>query len=273
MFPISVMLTGCAGEPDCAPGFVPAETAGYCDPAEDTGPVWTFDDAVAAIDGVFAMDFTGPVELRAAYLERMSHGDDDCPGSDVEISDSFVTGCTASSGYYFAGVSVYETHEWDGENSDVWSFGGDFEIQAPDGTQMLVGGHTFGLYEDLQSDAFGGDITGSWSEAGAPGWLGQGISAMLLLDGVPSTSLTLSGGLAVGSTALFFPELHWSSLDCPPAGEVQVRDEAGHWFALTLTDDCTGCGTMRYASQDSTADVCVDFGALAWQVSDSLVPQ
>ncbi|MDG1484329.1 MAG: hypothetical protein P8R54_32350 [Myxococcota bacterium] len=274
MLLIIVTLVGCAGETACAPGFTPSAT-GNCDPTPDddnTTPAWTAAEAVSAIEALFAMGFTGPMELRAAYLERMSHGDELCPGSDVEISDSFVTGCTASSGYYFAGVSVYETMEWEGENSDVWAIGGDFEIQAPDGSQMLVGGHSFALYEDLQTQWFGGDITGSWSIDGAEGWLGEGISAMLLVNGMPSTSLDVTGGLGVGDTALFFPGLMWNDLDCPPAGEVQVRDSSGHWFDLLLPDDCTGCGTLHYESNGTVEDVCVDFGDIAWQMNDSLVP-
>ncbi len=278
MLPILVMLAGCTGEADCAPGFTLSH-AGYCDPlpADDTAPqsapAWTAEEAVGAIEDVLAMGFTGPAELRDAYLERMSHGDDACPGSAYEISDSFVTGCTAASGYYFAGVSIYEIIDWEGENSDVWAFGGDFEIQAPDGGQMLVGGHSFALYEDLQQEIFGGDITGSWSLDGAEGWLGEGISAMLLLSGMPGTSLHLSGGLSVGETAMYFPELNWSDLDCPPAGEVQVRDRTGHWFDLVLTDDCTGCGTLHYEAGGTAEDICLDFGDFADQVSDSLVPQ
>ena len=38
----------------------------------------------AFVEGVFALPFSGPVELKAAYLEQMSYGDEDCPGSDID---------------------------------------------------------------------------------------------------------------------------------------------------------------------------------------------
>lgn len=283
VLPLAAMLTGCSA-PTCAPGFV-LEDDGYCEPADgvrDTGAAsgdeaaqWTFDEAVAAIDAVFAMGFYGPVELKAAYLDLMQHGDDYCPGSDVEIYDTFVTGCVAESGYYYAGVSVYASEEWPGENSSAWSFGGDFEILDPSGNQMLVGGHTFGLYEDIIPEMIGGDITGSWSLSGAEGWLGEGISAMLLIDGVVGQSLSLTGGLGVGATAMYFPELSWSYPSCwdSPVGELQVRDPAGHWFSLVLNEDCTGCGEMTYIADGTTQEVCVALSGLGQEITEALVNQ
>ena len=47
---------------------------------------------------------------------------------------------------------------------------------------------------------------------------------------------------------------------------------ASLWFDLLLPDDCTGCGTLHYESNGTVEDVCVDFGDIAWQMNDSLVP-
>lgn len=277
VLPLAATLTGCSAS-TCLPGFVltgddHCELVSTGSGSTEERQRWTFDEAIAAVDGVFEMGFFGPVELREAYLELMSHGDASCPGSSLEIYDTFVTGCTASSGYYYAGVSVYAVEDWPGEDSSAWSFGGDFEILDPQGDQMLVGGHTFGLYEDLHVEMIGGDITGSWSYSGADGWLGEGISAMLLLDGVIGSRLSLSGGLAVGSTAMYFPELRWDSPSCweHPVGELQVRDPAGHWFSLIFDEDCTGCGEMTYIADGTSQRVCMGVGGLGQQITEALV--
>ena len=265
------ILAGCSQDTTCAAGFA-LTREGYCDPIESTSPVWSFSDATAAIEGVFEVPFSGPVELRAAYLEQMSFGDESCPGSDIEISDSFVTGCTASTGYYFAGVAIYETQYSKEENFQMWAIGGDFEIKAPTGEQMLVGGHSVRV-EGVQNNFFNGDITGSWSLDGAGGWLGEGISAMLILDSMSYNELTIYGGLTVGSTALYFPHLHWESLECSPSGEIQVRDQAGHWFDLFLADDCSGCGTMTYDAHGMSEEVCIDFNDIGQTIYNSMTLQ
>ncbi len=204
-----------------------------------------------------------PHALRDAWLATMAEGDEVCPGHPTNLGPPSVDeqGCTASTGWHYAGIATYSEGGWsDGDEGQTWFglFQGDFAITAPDGS-AFVGGGTF-AYDGLRQDGesgFQGSVEGTFAWPGGAGWLASEASVALALSG-DDTTLVLDGGIDVGTT-LAFDELTWGSCPEQPTGTLSIRDPSGWWYALAL-EACGGCGSLSFGGVDA-GEGCVDLAA------------
>lgn len=239
-------------------------------PGPDSAAAAPIDAGVAAVwsvqdmaDAVTAMTDAPPItasDVRATYLGLLAQGDAACPGSDTQLLACTLSGCTAASGIFYAGVSVWSEQTTEPQS---WRLAGDFEIVDPDGHRFIGGGASgWQLGVDHLATV---ELSGTWSYPDATdGWLGTGVSAYwrqtTSVDG-DHIAATLEGGLSYAGVSLWTDGWRYDSGGCPqPLGTVDVRDPSGLWFHLDYGDSC---GT--------TADVTLD-GAAAGQVELDLGP-
>jgi hypothetical protein len=244
-----------------------ADTGAGGETIADIGPepTLTAEEVGADIATLAGRDLPDPVALRALYLGLLHAGDAGCPGEDVDdIADGSIPleGCTSTTGYTYRGLSEYDEGEAGG-----WWFGltlGDLYITEPDGDLLAV--------------------TGTFSYDGDDGWLGEGGSVALWLEGAATASgrgVALQGGVGGPQTGsgLFFRDLYFGDITGPggqtacgahPSGGVSVRGNDGRWYDLDLTD-CGGCGTVSFEGS-ALGDACADLTALGAALLERVDP-
>jgi len=265
----------------CGPSAEPAPPVDEA-PAEDQAiPQLEVDDPVAewgaaeveaAVEHVLGDDVPTPVAPRDAYLALMAEGDEVCPGDPLQILDAFLTGCTSSSGIWYAGISEWqEQHSVDHFGKfelelDMWALLGDFEIVDEEGREFHSGGHVAAWSLQLAGmHRRGAEMSGSWLWEGHDGWLDQEMSASMsyLVDSAGSArSLVIDGGLTVQGVTLHMEELTFGQ-GCPahPQGELDVRDPSGSWHRISL-EACEPCGPVSYGGAEPHGEACFDFEGL-----------
>lgn len=259
-------------------GTVPAVVGDNAPPVAE----WNPDDATAAILTGLNAGFPDAVSGMTTYLSLMALGDSNCPGPGNQLTDVQVplTGCTSSSGYRYAGVSMYlDSAQMSGGNPEVQGMmvGGDFQIVDPAGNAYDFGGQLdwFSRPAGRMGPDTGGadprevytDILGTFRYPGSAPWLSKGASAVaqmvLRTTSTGESTVQIDGGLGTGDIDLWMRELRFGAEVCQngePAGRIDVRDPSGAWWSLDFGTICSGCGALAYATLDA-ADACVDLTA------------
>jgi len=257
-----VLLLACA-EPTGDSGVPTSEAP------EPPTPELDADDVAAGVEALLAGGFIDPNALMDGYLERMSHGDEDCPGDPEQITDTVVYGCETSDGWYYMGVAEYQDTQT--PYYGYRELGGDFLIRDPQGDEFEVGAGMSISTEHGKEEVsmiFMGTVV--WQ--GREDWLA---SASAILEGQlrpydDQGVLELDGGVRIGSRVLDLEGVTWDPAACgdQASGVVGFRGPDQRWYVADL--EC-GCGPLDFEGQH-LGEVCIDLSGLASDVRGSLIP-
>ena len=221
----------------------------------------------AAILEALAGGIPEPLSARRTYIDALDHRDAFCPGGgDLSIIGEWA-GCTAASGWQFAGYTEYSGSS-SPEAIEDFHLLADFRFHDPAGHRFVGGGELdFSLSIDDGDRSWSSEVSGTFSYAGATGWMTpDGASATLSTTGswTGSTwSVNLQGAVTNGVQAVHMDGLTAHSETCAAqaSGTISLRDPSGYWYDLSLT---CGCGEVQYASAEVIGETCVDLsGPLA----------
>lgn len=260
----------------CQPDPVPAAPTPTDTSAEDTAlvdtvpevtaeipaPALSAEAVVATIEAVLDSGMPSPLLPRKAYLESFAGRDENCPGGwGYNLSGAF-QGCTADSGWLYAGVAEYEGSV-DPDEVSSFSLLADCYMVDPDGNWFVAAGN---LLLDRSGSSNGGsmvaEISGSYSYAGAGGWMApEGAGAVLeMAAGWTDSgwSLELDGTVTNGTDSVRLEAISAGSGQCGgnPVGVYGLRGTGGYWYEL-VAGEC-GCGMVTYADGTELGEACVD---------------
>ncbi|MGB0637932.1 MAG: hypothetical protein ACPGTU_01285 [Myxococcota bacterium] len=198
-----------------------------------------------------------PGAINTAYRFLMTQGDSVCPGNDENITDTWLYGCDAETGYSYAGVS-----SWIEEVPDempgmtlLQGVSGDFWIEDPDGQRLEGGGHSVEVASD---SIWVGDMGGSWRWAGGDPWLSHGFSGSISMEFIPGLVAQMSGAADINGTHIAASELSLNaSCDYGPSGSLSLRDPNGGWYTMHFTE-CDPCASVTFEGEEH-GESCVDF--------------
>lgn len=205
-------------------------------------------------------DLPNPEEAIETYLALMSQGDETCPGSEYIITDTWLYGCDATTGYSYAGVSNWleETFDLDGQILDLNGVAGDFRIDRPDGTRLDAGGHAIAL---TNADMWIGELVGSWRFGQGSPWLTHGYSGHLVVEVIRDTMSRIRGAINVNGTHLAARDLVLlAACGYGPTGGLSLRDANGGWYRMDFSE-CNDCAAVSFEGTE-IGEACVDFGPL-----------
>ena len=205
-------------------------------------------------------DLPDPEEAIATYLALMTQGDDTCPGSEHIITDTWLYGCDATTGYSYAGVSDWleGTFEQGGQVLELNGVAGDFRIDHPDGHRLDVGGHAVAL---SNPNMWIGELVGSWQFGQGSPWLVHGYSGHLVVEVIADTMSRVRGAINVNGTHLAARDLVLvAGCGYGPVGGLSLRDANGGWYRMDFTE-CNNCATVQFEGTD-IGEACVDFEPL-----------
>lgn len=269
---LCLCLAACAPTGGNPGAGVAEDTAAMVYSTEPPEPLLTNDEIALALEALVALGAPNGHDIAETWLERLSHGDELCPGHPavIEVPPG---GCRTAEGWYFSGIGWYELSDSEtgagGETVELSYYnGGDFEIIPPDGLRFAGGGElraTTTDEEGTRTTAF--ELLGSWIDEGRSDWLGAGFSAVYTgtITGSPhGNALTLTGGLSVGDTDLYMDGLALDEAGaCAGAlmGTIAVRDARGYWSTLDLGDDCDACGAVTFHEDQDQGELCLDLSS------------
>ncbi|MDP2311360.1 MAG: hypothetical protein Q8P41_00530 [Pseudomonadota bacterium] len=268
---LAVLASGCAA-PE-APEGTDGPTDSGTPPDLSVEPSLTAEEVAAEVEAVFASGFPDARAIQAAYLGLMGAGDDGCPGDATQLTGRVpVNGCSSEGGYFYLGVSAWiHTEEWDdvGNPRVTDSLDGDFEIDLPTGERFQAGG--FATYSHVGNElqwVARNYVSGTWSFDGAPGPLGEGISAAVgvRVESAPETrSVEVTGATSSGEHAALFEDFRLDTLECAgnPTGAMRLRGSDGLWYELRFADDCSGCGDVSFFDSTPLGVACPSFAGVA----------
>ncbi|MDP2305694.1 MAG: hypothetical protein Q8P18_06675 [Pseudomonadota bacterium] len=284
------LLHGCAGGDACEGAAEGACDTSEATPRVDTGvpifaqedptPEWTAIDVGDTLREVLAHGFPNAQALKETYLGMMANGDASCPGSDTILSEAYILGCVAPSGYFYSGVCVYEGNVLENEagTTTSWGLGGDFLLEYPDGDVFEAGGGATwsGQQTPDGDETYESALRGTWIDASSETWLGQGFSGLFEARGGVRAGepwVAIDGGVAIGDADLYFDDLRWDwGGPCrgTPAGSVRLRDTRGYWYVWSLEGDCDICGDVVFHGDTNLGPLCLDLQPLGADVWHSL---
>lgn len=236
-----ILLLGCQ-PPPVEPPLLPS-----VDLNEATA-AWGAADLPGAWADATAGGWPVPQTVLDAYLDFLAQGDSECPGTGLELDDSVLLGCTAASGYTYAGISSW--YEQDEPELAFRALHADMRLTSPDGLALLVGGTVYEMQEGgVRTESFEGTFV--WE--GDPGPFGGGVSGFATRVS-SAGDLTLNGGLAFGGLAIEADALTVSA-DGTAVGALGLRDPVAGWHDVVF--DGAACG---HAGAD---EVCLDLSPLA----------
>jgi hypothetical protein len=281
-FIIVALSIGCGARPSTADP--PSDGQAWVDPAADDDWSHLIDEAAgseplsidemeSALNEALALGIPNAGEIFSRYYALLALGDEECPGSALAGGFGVFGSCTAESGVVFSGVSsldvvdgrVYEDGEWVSGEYFIRTSPADYVITRTDGTALEAGGFIqFRRSSEGMDHRWTGGIEGSWRDSGAEGWLGQGISSGVLIqggsrDGAP-LFLELDGAYTVGSASLSFDRLSVHPGDCPDGfdqGSVAFRDGGGSLVTVAFSP-CSVCGPGVLSDGTELGEICVD---------------
>ncbi len=284
MRPVILLLAGCSSPgPDCAEGYV--QRGNHCELPEPADPepelpevdrptatpVWGPAEIETAIQTALIRGFPNVWELHDGYFDMLAHGDEFCPGHETYIDDTWLYGCTAQSGYWFAGVSEYwyEEQHLDLADLTTWVIAGDFEFRDDQGRSLMVGGGVAAQHwRELDTGTAGWftEIQGTWIDQSSETWLEEGVSGAVEITLIHSESddeIWMSGAVGFSGIQLYANQLQLQqSCDWGMAGDLSIRDPSGAWHEIEFGHQCTPCGKASFAGQPE-GDVCPDLTPLA----------
>ena len=275
------LLLAC--QPDPVPAApIPTDTAVEETAPADTVPEVTTEIPAAAltaevvietIEAVFDTGMPSPLLPRKVYLESFSGRDENCPGGlGYNLSGAF-QGCTADSGWMYAGLAEYQG-SIDPDAVSSFSLLADCYMVDPDGNWFVAAGN---LLLERAGNSNGGtmlaEISGTYSYAGAGGWMApEGAGAVLEMEANwtdSGWSLNLDGTVTNGTDSVRLEAISAGSGQCDgiPVGVYGLRGASGYWYEL-IAGEC-GCGMVTYADGTQLGEGCVDIsGALSDLVAE-----
>lgn len=270
-----LLLVACTDAPPVEEGPSSTPDTGLPWQPERPGPGLSAEEVAARIDSAMAPGFPDPILPRDTLVSLLQHGDPSCPqGNSQGLSyvSSFY-GCTATSGYVYAGIAEYS--------------GGSTELGSTAAFHLLVDGF---VIDDAGERFVGGgeielsrqeptwDVTlgGSWGYPPAGAWMSDPVSLTMGYSGTSGAEWTVevNGGYDDGRDhALWFDELAFNR-DCTGgSGTLGLREEGGYWYTLRLSEDCSGCGELSFEDGSELGEACVSLGAQAENLTRSLAPR
>ena len=241
---------------------------------ERPGPTWSAVEVGARIDDAMAPGFPDPLMPRDTLVALLQYADVGCPqGNNQGVSyvSSFY-GCTAASGYTYAGIAEYSGGSSSGGTAAFHLLVDGFVLD-PDGERFVGGGEIELVREEPNWEA---TLGGSWGYPPAGAWMSDPVSLTLGYSGTSGAEWTLevSGGYDDGrGHALWFDHTQFDR-DCAGGrGVLGLREDSGYWFTLALADDCSGCGAVTFEDGSAVGEACVSLGAAAENFTRSLAPR
>lgn len=253
---LTLVAAGCAEVP-CAEGYE-ARGEDVCvatvpDATPAAGTVWSAEQGMARLDAALAYGIPDPTVIAAAYTGAVLQGDAACPalndnGAPGSGEGVWVADCTATSGWSYAGSSLFDDAR--GDARSLW-LAASFTMIDPQGNAFRGGGEVrYDLVTAGEVSTWTGQVGGVFGWAGEAGWLGSARGEALFLEGridASGRTLRLDGGIEYESATIRFSGLEFDTAACdaPVRGSVAVREPDGTWLTLELSGDCTGCGELR----------------------------
>jgi hypothetical protein len=275
VLPVALLLPACDAPPAAdRSANPPADTSG--DTTSDPGvtppdPAWTADEVEVRLNAGISLGFPDPFHPIDVYADLLRTGGTyDCPGTgDLNLEESF-SGCTASTGYLFAG-QAYWTGSVEGDR-DV-DLKGDCYIIDPDGNWFVGGGEL--AYAETTADGthtWSAEVAGTWGYPLSEGWTAETPSVALFYEGSEGAEATLriEGGYARPDAQMYFDGVAFGECGDAPTGAVRLRDPTGYWYTVTF-DGCTGCGPVTFEGEE-LGEACVDLTAAAAGLTATLGP-
>jgi len=227
----------------------------------EPAPSWTADQVADAIAEALAPGLPDAGHPVQTYLALMARGDDDCPGHDTQLTKAVIHGCESQDGTWFEGISEYESGPVDGiEGAEREALGGDFQIIDPSGGRLVAGGYAASTaYETADGTDWQMVLSGSWLSTPSDTALDTENSLLLEATVDHAGVLTLAGSWGAGGHHLYFEALVFDpGCEAHPTGQLQVREPAGSWYTVALSDPCLGCGPVTWGDGQDLGEVCVD---------------
>ena len=229
-------------------------------------PAWSAAEVAARITDALGAGIPEPMTARAEFMSLFAHRDERCPGGgDISLPGRF-QGCTAASGWLYAGIATYAGPDDPRDLNDFAALA-DGYIISPDGDWFIGAGELEYAVQGGQDGGpfvWEGSIRGRWSYPLAEGWMrDEEASASLDLTGAGDGTVwqvTADGALHLGGADVLLSAVSAQSFACggEPSGLLALRDPSGYRYTLAL--DC-GCGTVRWADGSDLGEVCISAAA------------
>ncbi|MED5372222.1 MAG: hypothetical protein VX899_14480 [Myxococcota bacterium] len=240
--------------------------------------VWDAATTEQVLSETLAEGFPSPWRGIELYFEMLTHGDAYCPASTEFIDDQFVNGCDASTGWWYSGVSTWETGQEpvDEMTVEYAAAVGDYLVLDPDGQQFECGGHqATGVVRDSsgQAQEVFAEHKGSFWWEGDDGVYRDPVSGALnlsLRQSPDGRRMEMSGALQVLGTSTYVDGVFSESCDWQLSeGSMRVRDPSGGWITWT-PEPCTSCGPIHFSDGTALGEICVDTTAMVMAQSQAL---
>ena len=218
-------------------------------------PMMTADQVATAISEALTTP-PDPAAINTAYRFLMSQGDSTCPGNEDHITDTWLYGCEAETGYSYAGVSAWiEEFPDDMPGTNTLSgVSGDFWIEDPEGNRLEGGGHSVEVSGD---SIWVGEMSGSWRWEGGDPWLVHGFSGRISIEFFPGLLAQMNGAADINGTHISATDLSLAaSCDYQPSGSLSLRDPNGGWYTMQFSD-CDPCTSVSFEGEPQ-GEACVD---------------
>jgi len=214
-----------------------------------------------AIEETTASGIPEPLLARAAYLSIFEHRDAECPGGQGTNLPGRFEGCTADSGWLFAGLAEY-TGPREPEVIEDFHLLADFNVRDADGN-WFIGGGELELVIDRSSDtvSWTGSVSGTWSWPAWTGWMrptgAGGVTTVTIERTDAAWTAQVDGSMTDGTHAVYVSGLRATSTACDgaPTGTLELRDPSGYWYRLEAS---CGCGPVSWADGSVLGEACVE---------------
>ena len=283
VFATVALVVGCGSDP-ASDGGPSAGQLAWVDPASDDDWSHLIDEAEGSeplsaadvepqLNAALALGIPNAGEVFSRYYELLADGDETCPGSALAGGFEVFGSCTAESGVVFSGVSsldetddrVYDGDEWVSGEYTIRTSPADYIITRTDGTALEAGGFIqFRRSPEGEEYRWTVGVEGSWRDTAASGWLGEGVSSGLLIQGAGRDDrpgmMELDGAYTVGSASLAFDRLTVRPQDCASGfvqGSVSFRSGGGALVAVEFPS-CGACGPATLSDGTVLGEICVD---------------
>jgi hypothetical protein len=227
----------------------------------------TPDDIVVALEEALSRP-PDPSPILDTYIDLMAAGDSTCPGSDYILTDTWLYGCEATTGYSYAGITDWMDDDTDspGGVAQLTVLAGDFWIDTPDGHQLEGGGHAARVQGDT---VWISEMVGSWRWTDGPDWLSHGYSGNIVIEHIAGIVTSMKGAADINGTYVTAHELAWpNSCNGGASGALSLRDPTGGWYRIEF-EDCSTCGDLSFEGL-AMGEVCLDFSPFLTEISSRL---
>ncbi|MFZ5479125.1 MAG: hypothetical protein ACOZNI_20340 [Myxococcota bacterium] len=225
--------------------------------APTSAPTWDAAGIEAAWAEAVSRGFPEVERPRDTWHALLAYGDETCPGDPDFLVDEVLTGCTAESGYVYAGVGGYVEVTEESHGFVGWQVHADATVTDAEGATFWVGGNVYHLEDTDEEGAFVEErIEGTWRWEGDDAWLADWTSGLLtftLRDTLAMEGALTFSGLSFAADGFSFDAEGLAS------GTLSVRDPGGAWHTVTYANGA--CGDVTFDG-DALGEACLDFQPL-----------